>query len=447
MVLRAAGWRLPSWLQWPLLTLMAAPSVKAGDQPKTLANAPGQSQVFNGDLTVGDEEIVRGDVVVYSGDVTVEDGGRIQGNVAVYSGDVTVAEGGVVDGDVTAWSGDVAVDGTVNGSISAASGTIELGSEAKVAGDISVMSGQIEQQAGASIGGSLLRGSTLKLPVPPAPPAPDLPWSQGQANHGPTMESSLWGGVGGFLVRLLLALLALGAAIGGAAALAALRPQWVEATTDHLHKQTALSFAVGLLVNVLVSAVAAFMFIIVCFRPPGLLLGVALFALNVAGMAVVGNVIGSRLMAGNRQSLPAHVALGVLLPGALVAFLYLFGGCFTFFAYVLAVVVSSFGLGAIITRYLNLSGPPRPGQPVQPITPAPPSAPSAPTGQDAAPAAPAGASDAPIPDKASAPAAAPTDSASDLAVGSSAAQPTADSKPDTCAQQCASRFDWPRVGY
>ena len=163
MATQSRGLALALVVALALLTLMAAPSVKAGDQPKTLANAPGQSQVFNGDLTVGDEEIVRGDVVVYSGDVTVEDGGRIQGNVAVYSGDVTVAEGGVVDGDVTAWSGDVAVDGTVNGSISAASGTIELGPEAKVAGDISVMSGRIEQQAGAYIGGSLLRGLDAQI--------------------------------------------------------------------------------------------------------------------------------------------------------------------------------------------------------------------------------------------------------------------------------------------
>lgn len=369
-------WLLAAALITALSLLVAfVPSAHAQQEPQVVANLQ-QSQIYNDDLEVESGQVLEGDVNVYSGDVKIQRDGRIQGNLNVYSGDVEIEEGGRVDGNVTAWSGDLQVDGRVDGSVSAMAGDIEVGNDAYIGGDISAMAGHIKQRAGAEIGGNILRGPTLKLPAPPAIGL--LPWLRApQAPEAPVAPDAqvlpgrdgLFGRSLGFIGRALVAFLLLGLFVAGAAAIAALRPAWTQDVQGVLGRQAALSFATGLIANVLMLAVIGFLFITICLRPPGLLLAVGMLAFNVAGMAAVGAEIGSRLserMSG-QWTPTSRTALGVAVPGAIIVFLWAIGGCFGFFGSMGALLLGSFGVGAILVKTLNLGG--------QAPTPAPQTAP------------------------------------------------------------------------
>ena len=351
------AWLLAAALITALSLLVAfVPSAQAKQEPQTVASLQ-QSQVYNDDLEVKSGQVIDGDVNVYSGDVNVQRDGRIQGNLNVYSGDVDIEEGGSVDGNVTAWSGDLQVDGRVEGSVSAMAGDIEVGNSAYVGGDISAMAGHIKQRAGAEVSGNILRGPTLQLPAPPA--LGMLPWLRApQAPDAPIAPArdGFFGRSLGFVGRALAALLLLGLFVAGAAAIAALRPGWTQDVQGVLGRQAALSFATGLIANVLMLAVIGFLFITICLRPPGLLLAVGMLAFNVAGMAAVGSEIGSRLserMSG-QWTPTSRTALGVVAPGAIIAFLWAIGGCFGFFGSMGALLLGSFGVGAILVKALNL---------------------------------------------------------------------------------------------
>lgn len=376
-----AAWLLAASLITALsLLLVFAPGARAQQAPAPAAElpavgAPGlvpnaadpgvpsdmqQSQIYNDDLEVERGQVLEGDVNVYSGDVVVRRDGRITGNLNVYSGDVEIEAGGRVDGSITAWSGDTEVDGRVDGSIAAMAGDVEIGGAAFVGGDISVMAGHIKQRAGAEVGGNILRGPDIKLPAAPALNL--LPWIAAPAATAATAAPVAAGRNGfllqplGFVGRTLTGLLLLGLFVGGAAAITAFRPRWTDEIQGVLNRQAALSFATGLIANVLMLAIIGFLYITICLRPPALLLGVGLLAFNVAGMAAVGAEIGGRLSErlSGQWTPTARTALGVFVPGAIIVFLWAVGGCFGFFGNMGALLLGSFGIGAILVKALNL---------------------------------------------------------------------------------------------
>ena len=387
------------------LLLVFAPTAEAGQEPVTLKDGLAQSQIFNDDLEVEPGQVLEGDVVVYSGDVEIKRNGRIAGTLTVYSGDIEIDEGGRVDGNITSWSGDIQVNGQVGGSISAMAGDVEVGNTGLVGGDISVLSGDIKQRAGADVGGSVLRGPDLKLPASGAQLLPwlDAPQSPEEANLVAQRERE--NGFLGFAGRVLTALLLLALLVGGAAAVAALRPAWTAEVHGVLNRQPALAFAAGLIANVLLLAVIGFLFLTVCLSPPALLLSLGLLVFNAAGLAAVGSEIGGRASErlGGQWALPGRVALGVLLPGVVVAFLWSLGGCFGFFGGAGALLLGSFGVGSILVKVLNLGASPAPSA-APSSAPSPAPADPAPAGSSSTAAAPADAAAAPA-GSASAPAA------------------------------------------
>jgi predicted flap endonuclease-1-like 5' DNA nuclease len=238
----------------------------------------------------------------------------------------------------------------------------------------------------------------------------------------------------GFVGRTLTGLLLLGLFVAGAAAIAAFRPRWTGEIQGVLNRQAALSFAVGLIANVLMLAIIGFLYITICLRPPALLLGVGLLAFNVAGMAAVGAEIGGRIserLSGSWTQ-TSRTALGVFIPGAIIVFLWAVGGCFGFFGNMGALLLGSFGVGAILVKALNL-GATTPGAPAT-------RGPAAePTGTPAAPTAvpsPAPATTPVTPDvpPAPAPAAVPPASRAESAMtaaaaGETTAQPSSEPEP------------------
>jgi cytoskeletal protein CcmA (bactofilin family) len=347
--------------------------VQAGDDAPRVRVVQPQHQIFNDDLVVADGERFDGDVVVYNGDVTVEAGGRIAGSLIVYSGSIEIEQGGVVSGDLTAVSGDVQIDGRVDGSVAVLSGDAELGEEAHVGGDVSVVSGDVERARGAYVGGSTLRGPDLNIQIPPiiAPGAvpgvdvrPDMP------PFSATRPISLTERLLGFMGRTVAAGAALLLILGGAFAVASLRPQLAAEVRTSLRRQPALSFAVGLLVNMVGVAVIGFMFITICLAPPAALLGLALLAANIVGLSGAGAAVADRLPVKLGESHAVRTAVGVALPGAVIALLWLLGGCFAFFGYVFAMLLASFGLGAFLVKLLKLGEPASGASTDSPPTPA-----------------------------------------------------------------------------
>lgn len=384
--------RFATWLSsnrgWSLLVIaMTAVSLLLAFAP-ALQAAPGQptlsqQQVFNDDLTVRQGEVIDGDVVVYQGDVVVARGGVIRGNLVVYSGSVEVDEGGRVVGDVTAFSGDVEIDGAVEGSITAWSGDVDLGRSAVVNGDVSVVSGKIEQDRGAVVEGSLLRGPSVGLPaLPPQVGAlPGLPAAPLPAPP-PSPAEIFWN----VLQRVVSALLILGVTILVALLLLKWRPALVEEMRSLLVERTALAFAVGLIFNLFGLALIGLLWITFCFRPPALLLGVLLIAVNLVGVVIVGDELGRRLAVrlGAPWVQPWRSAIGIAVPGAVIAFLWILGSCFGFLAFLGALILSALGVGVILIKLLKLGA----AQPPAPTTTAPaPVAPeSSPEVKAAAPA-------------------------------------------------------------
>ena len=356
------GWLMALALVLGLsLTIVLAPGAQAevqtGDPPGALAAVAPQHQIFNDDLVVAKGERYDGDVVVYNGDVTVEKGGRIDGSLIVYSGKIEIEQGGAVGGDVTAVSGDIQIDGRVEGSVAVLSGDVELGDEASVGGDISVVSGSVEQARGAAVGGSLLRGPDLNIQIPPIiapgavpgvevrPPMPPFSASRPLSIGERLLDflGRLWAAAGGLLL-----------VVGGAVLVAALRPQLSADVRTVLRRQPALSFAAGFLVNMVAVAAIGFMVFTICLAPPGALLGLALLAANLVGLGAAGELVAERLPFKTGSSPVVRTAAGVAVPAALVALLWFLGGCFSFFGYVLAMILASFGLGAVLVKFLNL---------------------------------------------------------------------------------------------
>lgn len=388
---------LTSNRNWPLLvvavtvfslliafapTLQAAPA-SAPDQP-SLA----QQQIFNDDLTVRNGESIDGDVVIYQGDVVVARGGAIRGNLVVYRGNVEVDEGGLVTGDITAFSGDVEIDGAVNGSITAWSGDVNLGRSAVVGGDVSVVSGEIEQDRGAVIEGSLLRGPTVN-PLPALPQIGALPGAPvAPITPMPTPIEMFWVLLG----RVFNALLILAVAVLVAILLLKWRPALVEEMRGLLVERTALAFAAGLIFNLFGLALIGLLWITFCFRPPALLLGLLLAAVNLVGLTIVGDELGRRFA--TRLSAPWpqpwRTAVGIVAPGAVIAFLWILGSCFGFLAFLGALILSAFGVGAILVKMLKLGDPQAPAPATTTSAPEAPAETDATAPAEVAPTAPAG---------------------------------------------------------
>lgn len=331
-----------------LVTPVYAAAPQASDLPTVL-----QRQVFYDNLRVRSGQTIEGDVVVYQGNVTVEKEGAIRGNLVVYSGNVQIKRGGVVSGNITALNGNVTIDGAVNGSVTAWSGNVRLGGDAVVDGDISVVSGELSQARGSVVRGNILRGPSINmdlLPLPGLAALANMPLAP-KPQPPSAMEVFL-----GLIARTLRALLWLGVAVGVAALLMVLRPAWVEQTRATLVARTPLSFAAGLLLNLFGLALIGILWITVCFRPPAALLGLVLTAVNLAGLAALGEELGRRVeKAVNLEwGAPARTAVGASIPGALVAFFWLIGGCLNFFAYLIAIIVGSLGVGAILVNVLKL---------------------------------------------------------------------------------------------
>lgn len=229
------------------------------------------------------------------------------GDITRMGSDITVAENEVVRGDVTAFGGDVTVDGTVHGAVVAMGGDVHLGATARVDGDVVCIGGQLHEDPGAYVSGervTALGGRHGKRILR------DIRLSQEQHRQFDFAWNFLRvvGAVARFLVTLGLAWLIVWLFAGR-----------VRAAADTLKAQPGLSLGIGGLVIALaipsiiaLALVVALLCITIIGIPLALaaLLGYGLFfVVFVLFGAVVGAVVvGERVLANRGQAAPTLVA-------------------------------------------------------------------------------------------------------------------------------------------
>lgn len=332
---------------------------RAGDGIKQIgfmANAKGQS--FNDDVVVEEGAAFDEDVVVYAGDVRVKAGGLINGDLVLYSGDVTIDKGGQVTGDVTAISGDADIRGTIGGDLVVLSGDIELAETATVNGDLSVMSGEINRESGATVHGNVVAGR-FKLPQLPAlleglqaPAAPAAPAIETNIQRAGGFGSVILGFVG----RVLLAAFGASLIILLTGLVYYVRPDFVQAVQQTLLQQRPLSFAVGLVINLVLTFLTGVLLITLCLAPVGLAAGLLFAAINLVGWSASSLTVGQWLLRQVKVESQPLVALliGAVLQTGLLALGWTLGGCLRPITYLAALVVTAFGGGAAVVYWLRL---------------------------------------------------------------------------------------------
>lgn len=351
------------------LAALAAGGAKVQQAPPALPAIPAmEGRFLNDDLTISEGEIYDGDVVVYTGDVVVESGGAILGSLVVSSGDLTLESGSEVHGDVVAFSGDVAIDGHIGGDLVVWSGDIYLSETAVIGGDVSLMNGEIDREAGATVGGSMVAGpefpdlgpilEQLELPVVPhaiegvAPTAPAAPLAQ--SSWSAAILRLIWRLLG---AAVLTAMIVLSSGLAYYA-----RPTFIHAVRTTGNQQRALSFGIGLVINLVLTLLIGVTFgtgsllLTICLSPLGLVAGLLFFVINLGGWAALSLEVGQRLL--TRFAIVTRPAIQLLAGAfALTAPLTLawaLGGCFQPVGYFAMLALTALGGGAVLVYQLKL---------------------------------------------------------------------------------------------
>ena len=96
------------------------------------------------------------DKVIFGESFTLGDGEILNGDLAVIGGAVTLEAGSTVNGDVVLMGGSLDADGAINGDLVCAGGTLKLGGQAHVNGDVVIFGARLSQDPGAVILGNSL---------------------------------------------------------------------------------------------------------------------------------------------------------------------------------------------------------------------------------------------------------------------------------------------------
>jgi cytoskeletal protein CcmA (bactofilin family) len=363
------------------LTLVAGVAAMTNKATQRVGHASNGEAQFTGEadslfysenVVIDADNIQHSDVIVYSGDVRIKAGGLVKGDLVVYSGDVEIDAAGKVEGDVTTVSGDAEIDGAVGGDLVVWSGDITLQETALIAGNVSVMSGEIDREPGAVVQGNIVAGG-LKMPklpdflgaiqAPAIPAIPAIPAMPAAPALDMTIEHA--GGWGsallGFLGRLVAAAFGASLIILLAGLVYYVRPEFVGAVQQTLQQQRPLSFAVGLVINLVLTFLTGVLVITLCLAPVGLAAGLLFAVINVVGWSVLSLTVGQWLLSYAKIESQPLVALlvGAFMLTSLLAFGWTIGGCLRPLTYLASLVVTAFGGGAVVVYWLRLGATPK----------------------------------------------------------------------------------------
>ena len=332
----------------------------------------GDLGVFNGSLTLEDGSVVNGAVFVFNGNVNAA--GRVNGDLAVIKGDLVVAQAGWVTGEMFGMGGTREIAGRVGGNLSGLFGKTVLRSTAVVGGDVLGGPGDLVVEPGAQIGGQVERIPGPSLPFlrsrpEVTPVVPQLPGGQ---------PNTLGERVGGFIGRLVAAMVLSLALLAAGALIVAIWPRPTQRVADCIADLPLRSLGLGLLTFLIavalellavillavIGVVSAGLMATVILIPVGLLLlllGVLLLVVvplalavgMILGWVALAEVVGRKLLGvlkAQRATPLAAVVVGLLATVWLPALLWLIEPCCL--AWPVIVLITSVGLGAVIlTRF------------------------------------------------------------------------------------------------
>ncbi|RLT45419.1 MAG: hypothetical protein DWI57_00700 [Chloroflexi bacterium] len=303
---------------------------------------------------------------VFNEDLLVADGQVINENVAVLNGDVTIQAGGLINGDLSVVRGDVDVAGQIRGDLAVVQGDAALRSSARIEGDVSIVGGEVARAQGAYVGGNFVGGPSRDWQglfeknngseVGGAPPV------RGQPDQRPWLAAFFWRLVQAVLWTLLIT--------GLVALIVWMAPVQVKQVARTAEAEPALSFAVGLVVALVITFLSMGLFATICLAPAGFLLSSLLAIAALLGWAATASWIGEKLAALNTDGaltrIPSlvFVALTALVLTGLVMFSWALLACIGF---VVGLLLVSPGVGGVLVNLARRTGRMTPA----PLAPAP----------------------------------------------------------------------------
>ena len=271
------------------------------------------------------------------------------GDVVRFSGDVTVGRDERVDGDVVVIFGSADVDGEVTGDLVVVMGPLNLGPEAVVRGDVSVVGGRLNRTPGAQVLGDLN----------------EVGMGGGMGNRDRRFIAafgSLWSGFGGLAATVARIILMVLAAIV-ALAVARTTVERIGARTAAAPARAGLAgvaaellFVPLLAVTVTVLAVSIVGIPLILLVPFGVVMIMCGAFIGYTGLAYqVGGVLMRRLGWADRSAY-ATVAFGVVALAGLTLFAklagllggFLLGASLVSLGYLIEYVAWTIGFGAAI---------------------------------------------------------------------------------------------------
>ena len=316
------------------LVLVSTPALAAnhtqGRNPPTPPSAP----VYENDVRV-----YEGDQTISGDNYTLASGEIVQGDLTVFGGNATLESGSRVEGDVTVFGGNADLYGQVDGDVNVVGGNANLKSGATVNGKLSAVGGDVIREEGATS----RRGTNELNPIaPPIPPSPGFDdgnrnWNQrmnGARNWAERWDNSVFGKLGGIIMITLFAVV-----------VAHFLPAPIARMSDTIRRQGLLSSGVGLLTFIALPIATAITIIGIITLP---LIGIALFFGALIGWTALAQIIGAWLMRGFGRS--NWTLAGQAAAGALVLAV---GGALPGIGWLVSIVASCIGLGALVLTRLG----------------------------------------------------------------------------------------------
>ncbi len=292
---------------------------------------------------------------VFNEDLLVADGQVINDNVAVLNGSVTVNAGGVINGDLSVVRGKVEVAGQIRGDLAVVQGDAVLQSSARIEGNVSIVGGDVQRAQGAYVGGNFVRGSNQDwrglIEENNGADATGAPQFRDRQNQGSWLALFFWRLVQAILWTLLIT--------GLVVLIAWLAPTQVRRIARTAEAEPALSFAVGIVVSLVIIFLSVGLFATICLAPAGFLLSGLLAIAGLVGWAAAASWIGEKLAAlgtdGAAAQIPSlvYVALATLVLTGLALFSWAILACLGF---AVGLLLVSPGVGGVLVTLARRTG-------------------------------------------------------------------------------------------
>lgn len=327
---------------------VAAPSFAQRQTPPTPV-PPAQPPAPFSEGREDDRRIIEGDQTISGGSYTLQADETLQGDLNVFGGTAQTEAGSIVEGSVNVFGGTLDIAGRVQGDVNVVGGTARLRKGAVVEGKLTTVGGTIKRDIGAVTHGGT---TTFNGPLPPL----DRIFDEANSRSGSEInigrevdwfdrwDSSFADELAGMILATLLAIVVI-----------ALIPNNIARTIDTARSQLVTAGAVGGLSWVAVPVAVLLLTLTLCLIPGAILLALAWGVGIFVGWTAVARWLGERMMIGFGKR--DWTLVGQTAAGAFVLALL---GALPLVGWLIGLLASSVGLGALILTRLGTQGyPPR----------------------------------------------------------------------------------------